>query len=74
MLNAATGAVLLTWDKEEVLCSNYVKWVKREFDLTEFAGQSVRFEFSFDSYDDIENEGKGIAIDGLDVTRGCASF
>ena len=74
ILDDTTGSELLEWTKADTQCSDYGKWAKRSFDLSEFAGQSIRLEFSFDTYDGIENEGKGIAIDDIVFIEGCPEF
>jgi len=74
VIDDTTDTELLEWTKSEIQCSDYGKWAKRSFDLSEFAGQNVRLEFSFDTYDDIENAGKGIAVDDIVFIEGCPEF
>jgi hypothetical protein len=40
-------------------------------DLTPYAGQTIRLQFEFDSYDAVVNDGKGIVVDDIEFQRGC---
>ncbi|MDP6946327.1 MAG: hypothetical protein QF464_19415, partial [Myxococcota bacterium] len=71
VIDTSSGQPLLEWGKDQIQCPDYGKWAVRSFDLSEFAGKTVQLEFSFDTYDGIENEGKGIAIDDVIFIEGC---
>lgn len=53
-------------------CSKYNKWYKPSVDLDDWAGKSVQFRFHFHTFDNLSNDGKGIAIDEMVFTKGCA--
>lgn len=39
--------------------------------MSPWAGKTIQLVFSFDSFDTLENAGKGIAIDKIEFTQGC---
>jgi hypothetical protein len=41
------------------------------FDLTAFAGQSVRLRFAFDTWDDVDNDFAGVFIDDFGISTVC---
>jgi hypothetical protein len=53
-------------------CSKYKKWYKPSVNLDDWAGKSVQFRFHFHTFDNLSNDGKGIAIDDMVFTKGCA--
>lgn len=60
------------WSKTtDVECSEYGMWIKVTHDLTPYAGMDIQLLFHFHSWDNIENEGAGIAFDSFEFTRGC---
>jgi hypothetical protein len=65
------GSTTQIFDKIQLGCNDYAKWVKRTVDLSAFAGKTVKFHFSFDTFDDIDNEGPGVAVDDIQFVRGC---
>lgn len=58
------------WTKAKL--NGTAKWATHTVDLNAFAGQTVRFVFSFDSVDDSDNGGLGVLIDDFFVTSSCA--
>jgi hypothetical protein len=72
LLDAATGTKLTTlFDKGDLTCPQYGFWIEKSLDLSNYAGKTVQLEFSFDSFDNVENAGAGIAFDGIDFIKGC---
>lgn len=53
-------------------CSKYNKWYKPSVNLDDWAGKTVQFRFHFHTFDNLSNDGKGIAIDDMVFTKGCA--
>lgn len=49
------------------------EWQTITVDLSAWAGASIRLGFSFDTFDEIQNDGFGILIDELTVTSSCAA-
>ena len=67
-----TGAEEAIWIKlADVQCSDYDFWKAYDIDVSQWAGSSIQLVFSFDSFDTLENDGKGIAIDKIEFTQGC---
>lgn len=58
--------------KFDLQCNEYDKWIFVEFDLDDFAGQSVKMSFSMDTWDAFVNTGCGIGVDEIEFTKGCA--
>ena len=52
-------------------CSKYNKWYKPSVNLDDWAGKTVQFRFHFHTFDNLTNDGKGIAIDDMVFTKGC---
>lgn len=46
-------------------------WFPQHLDLTPFAGQDVALIFLFDSHDEHENDGEGVFVDDVAITRVC---
>lgn len=65
------GTTTQIFDKVQLGCTDYSKWVKRTVDLSAFAGKTIRLHFDFDTFDDIDNEGPGIGVDDIQFVRGC---
>ena len=54
-------------------CGNYNKWYKPEsVNLDAWAGKTIRVRFHFHTFDTFDNGGKGLAIDKVEFTQGCA--
>ena len=67
-----TGEEEAIWIKlADVQCSDYDFWKAYDIDVSQWAGSSIEMSFSFDSFDTLENGGKGIAIDKIEFTQGC---
>jgi hypothetical protein len=70
-----TGDDEIIWLKlADVQCSDYGFWKAYDIDVSQWAGSTVQLIFNFDSFDTLENSGKGIAIDKIDFTQGCPSL
>lgn len=66
-----TKTVVL-WDKSQLSASEYKKWVDVSVPIdAEFGGQSVTFEFKFDSVDGAGNNQLGAFIDNFSVGSQC---
>jgi hypothetical protein len=48
------------------------QWQQVTVDLSAFGGQTVSLQLRFDTKDSIANDGEGVYVDDLAVTRGCA--
>ena len=68
---AGEAADELVFAKFDVECSEYDKWVYQEFEVDAWAGESMRLQFGMDTWDAFINDGKGVAIDQVEFTRGC---
>ena len=68
------GESTTVWTKEQSSCAQYGKWAKRTFDLSAWKGETVQIQYSFDSWDNVENTGKGVAVDGMHFVKGCPAL
>ncbi|MCB9788120.1 MAG: hypothetical protein H6744_15670 [Deltaproteobacteria bacterium] len=68
------GTTTQLFDKVQLGCNDYAKWVKRTVDLSAFAGKTIRLHFNFDTFDDIDNDTAGLAVDDIQFIRGCAEL
>ena len=66
-----TGDLTPLWLKLDAQCNQYDKWVNQQLNLDAWAGKTIKFHFSFESFDSISNSGKGIGIDKIELTQGC---
>ncbi len=57
--------------KSKLACNEYSSWRQISLDLSAYAGKTIRLRYSFSSWDDIENSGKGIGVDHVEFERGC---
>ena len=57
--------------KKDLLCNEYGSWFPHTFDMSEWAGKTVRLYTTFTTWDNVENTGKGIAIDTIEFEKGC---
>ena len=72
LIDVADGTSELVFEKGQLLCNQYDGWVKQSLDLSEYAGRTIQLHLTFDTGDDIENDGKGLALDVFEFTQGCA--
>jgi len=71
LVDLDTGAATTIFDKSDNECSAYGSWVPLSVDLSPWAGKSVQLRLSFTTWDQIGNDGKGIAVDDIQFERGC---
>jgi hypothetical protein len=71
VVDEETGDETLLLSKKELLCNEYGNWYPHSFDLSEWAGKTIRLYASFTTWDNVENTGKGIAIDSIEFVKGC---
>jgi len=64
------GTAVTLWDKA---ASGFAtdKWQKWSVDLSAHAGKQVKLQFLFDTYDDKGNDGEGVYLDDVKVTKTC---
>ena len=74
LLDVDSGESTLMLLKDNLLCNEYDDWTFRDFDLSPWLGKTIRFRFKFNSWDEQENFGKGIAFDEFRFERGCPEF
>ena len=66
-VSTPTGAESMVWEKIDT----HASFEEIKADISQFAGQSVQFEFRFDSIDSIGNDTEGIYVDDFVVENPC---
>jgi hypothetical protein len=70
--DVASGEEEGVWVKlVDAQCSDYDWWRPFEIDLSPWAGSTIQLQFAFDTFDTLENSGKGIGVDLIEFTQGC---
>lgn len=68
----SSGTKHKVWGKGELETFQYKQWVQITSDLSAFEGQVIQLMFSFDSYDNVDNNvGEGIYVDQVQVIQEC---
>lgn len=58
--------------EEDAVCSKFEQYVQYEVDLSAYQGKTIRLQLRFDTWDNFNNTGKGIAVDTMELVRGCS--
>lgn len=71
LIDEETGNETDLMDKSDLACNQYGNWFPHSFDLTPFAGKTVRLRIEFTTWDNVDNDGKGLAFDAIEYEKGC---
>jgi hypothetical protein len=63
------GQPVLLWDKKSVAAVS--NWYVYTIDISALAGRTFELRFSFDSVDEVGNQGSGFYIDALTIASSC---
>jgi hypothetical protein len=73
VLAEADGTTLELWNKSAAGFSTQ-KWFEAEVGLGALAGKTVTLRFVFDTNDGVANNGEGVYLDEIAITRGCSAW
>ncbi len=65
----ASGLPVMVWEKTD----SHMNFEEYEADISAFSGQTVQFQFAFDSSDTLMNDTEGVYIDDFSVESTCAT-
>ncbi|MBT9556898.1 MAG: hypothetical protein IV100_12760 [Myxococcales bacterium] len=65
------GLFTPVWNKDALPDEDYKSWTRVAVDVSDYAGQSVRFHFRIDTLDGTVNGGEGAFLDDLVVQAAC---
>jgi hypothetical protein len=74
LIDEESGSETKLLSKSDLACNEYGNWFPHSFDMVEWAGKTFRIRIEFTTWDNVSNDGKGLALDSIELEKGCPEF